>query len=56
MVAEQLEDFVRSIETTGVPRVTGEDGLRVVDFIEKCYAAKRQRQLPERAPIPGLTW
>ena len=56
MVAEQLRDFVRSVETMGVPGVTGEDGLRVIDFIERCYAAKLQRRLPERAPIPGLTW
>lgn len=56
MVGEQLRDFAQSIESMGVPRVTGEDGWRVVDFIEKCYAAKRQRRLPERAPIPGLTW
>jgi len=56
MMGEQLRDFVVSIETMGAPRVTGDDGMRVVDFIEKCYAAKHQRRLPERAPIPGLTW
>jgi predicted dehydrogenase len=56
MVAEQLRDFVMSIETKRPPRVTGADGLRVVEFIEMCYALKRCRPLPKRAPIPGLTW
>ena len=55
-VAEQLRDFVVSIETKRPPRVTGADGLRVVEFIEECYALKRHRPLPKRAPIPGLTW
>ncbi len=56
VLAEQLQDFVLSIETMGMPRVTGAEGLRVIEFIEKCYAAKHQRPLPKRAPIPGLTW
>jgi predicted dehydrogenase len=56
VVSEQLQDFVQSIETEKPPRATGEDGLLVIEFIEKCYAAKRQRPLPKRAPIPGLTW
>ena len=56
MVSEQLRDFAQSIETERPPRATGEDGLVVVEFIEKCYAAKRQRPLPKRTPIPGLTW
>jgi len=56
VLAEQLQDFVLSIETMGWPRVTGAEGLRVIEFIEKCYAAKHQRPLPKRAPIPGLTW
>jgi len=56
IVAEQLQDFVQSIETEKPPRATGQDGLVTIEFIEKCYAAKRQRPLPKRAPIPGLTW
>lgn len=56
MVAEQLRDFVFSIETMGAPRVSGEDGMRVIEFIEECYVVKHQRPLPKRAPIPGLTW
>ena len=56
LVSEQLKDFLRSIETESPPRGTGEDGLIVVKFIEKCYSAKRQRPLPKVTPIPGLTW
>jgi predicted dehydrogenase len=56
IVSEQLQDFVHSIETERPPRVTGEDGLAVVEFVEKCYAAKRQRPLPKLTPLPGLTW
>lgn len=56
LVAEQLRDFVESIETQRSPRVTGVEGLRAIEFIEGCYAAKRSRQPPKRAPIPGLTW
>jgi predicted dehydrogenase len=56
IVAEQLRDFVFSIEAAKTPRVTGDEGLRLIEFIEKCYAVKRQRPLPKRAPIPGLTW
>lgn len=56
LVAEQLRDFVDSIETQRPPRVTGTEGLRVIEFIEGCYAVKQSHPLPKRAPIPGLTW
>jgi len=56
VVSKQLQDFAQSIEAEKPPRATGEDGLAVVEFIEKCYAAKRRRPLPKQAPIPGLTW
>jgi predicted dehydrogenase len=56
VVSEQLQDFVQSIETEKPPCATGQDGLVAIEFIEKCYAAKRHRPLPKRAPIPGLTW
>ncbi|HOJ23132.1 MAG TPA: Gfo/Idh/MocA family oxidoreductase [Armatimonadota bacterium] len=56
VVAEQLRDFARSITEQRAPRATGADGLRVVQFIEGCYAAKRARPLPEQAPIAGFTW
>lgn len=56
LVSEQLKDFIQSIEKGQPPRATGEDGLVVIEFIEKCYAVKRQRPFPKRTPIPGLTW
>jgi len=56
VVAAQLRDFAESIAARRPPAATGADGLRVVQFIEQCYAAKRARPLPARAPIPGVTW
>jgi predicted dehydrogenase len=56
VLAAQLIDFAASIDSARPPRVTGDDGVRVVSFIERCYAAKRSRPLPTLAPIPGLTW
>jgi predicted dehydrogenase len=56
LVREQLQDFVRSIETGEPPRASGEDGMRAVEVIERCYNSKRARPLPKQAPIPGFTW
>jgi predicted dehydrogenase len=56
LVTEQLNDFVESIENQRPPRVTGGDGARVIEFIERCYATKQTGPLPERVPLPGLTW
>ncbi len=33
----QLEDFVRAIQTSGEPRVSGAQGLESVAFMETCY-------------------
>jgi predicted dehydrogenase len=33
----QLEDFVRAIQTGSEPRVSGEQGLASVVFMENCY-------------------
>jgi len=52
----QLNDFVESIRGRHPPAVSGLDGAAVVGLIEQCYAVKRARPLPERAPLPGLTW
>lgn len=52
----QLSDFARSIEDAGLPLVPGPEGARVIRLIDQLYAIKRARPLPERAPIPGLTW
>jgi predicted dehydrogenase len=56
IVTAQLGDFAESIVNRRRPRVTGEDGVQVLAFIERCYAMKRARPLPSRSPLPGLTW
>jgi predicted dehydrogenase len=56
LVTAEIRDFIDSIQQERQPSVTGNDGFVVIEFIEKCYAAKRNRPPPERAPIPGLTW
>jgi predicted dehydrogenase len=56
LVGEQLRDFVSCIDAKQPARATGEDGLAVIEFIERCYAVKRQRRLPKEAPLPGMTW
>lgn len=53
---EQLLNFAESIVQNRKPFVTGEEGIRVIRLIERCYALKRSRPLPSKAPIPGLTW
>lgn len=52
----QLSDFVDSIRRPGQPLVPGAEGARVIRLIDQLYAIKRARPLPQRAPIPGLTW
>jgi len=52
----QLVDFAESIIHGRSSFVTGEEGLRVIRLIEKCYNIKHARAMPEEAPIPGLTW
>ncbi len=52
----QLNDFLESIQGRHPPAVSGADGAAVIGLIEKCYAIKRARPLPTRAPLPGLTW
>jgi predicted dehydrogenase len=53
---EQLADFVAAIREEGAPRVSGEEGTRVIRLVEACYKAKHERQLPLTAPQPGFTW
>lgn len=52
----QLEDFAAAIEERRPPKVTGPDGTRVIELIEKCYLAKKGRPLPRKAPTPGDVW
>lgn len=56
LVAAEIRDFIDCIQMRHQPRVTGNDGLVVIEFIERCYAVKKNKPLPEKAPIPGLTW
>lgn len=50
---DQLADVISSIIDERPPNVTGEDGLRVVEVIERCYSRRAQKSLPTRAPLPG---
>jgi predicted dehydrogenase len=52
----QLRDFAASILEERSPKITGEEGTRVIQLIESCYNAKRCRILPTIAPIPGEVW
>ena len=45
----QLADWLDSIEQGGRPFVPGEEGRRVVDFIESCYARRQPLQKPWNA-------
>jgi predicted dehydrogenase len=53
---DQLIDFAQAITQGRPPKVTGEEGSRVIRLIEQCYAMKKQRPLPGLAPIPGAMW
>jgi predicted dehydrogenase len=52
----QLRDFAESILYGRPPRVTGDEGTRVIRLIEACYESKRSRPRPHKVPPPGLTW
>jgi predicted dehydrogenase len=47
----QYEDFVRAVTEHGKSRVPGEDGRRVVELMETCYAHKQP--LEQRWWLPG---
>ena len=53
---DQLIDFADAIESGRPPKVTGEEGARVIQLIEACYMAKKRRPLPKFAPVPGVLW
>lgn len=55
-VALQLEDFVAAAIGRHPPHVPGEDGLKVVHFIESCYRRAARRPRPARMVPPGITW
>ena len=53
---DQLIDFAEAIRLNRPPKVSGEEGARVVRLIEECYRTKKQRPLPKMAPVPGELW
>lgn len=46
MFTLQLDDWLGAIEQRREPLVTGEEGRRVVDFIESCYASRQPLEKP----------
>lgn len=56
LMAAQLADFAASICQGRPPRATGDEAVRTISWIERAYALKAGRPLPEQAPLPGETW
>ncbi|MCE3296655.1 MAG: hypothetical protein K0R65_2369 [Crocinitomicaceae bacterium] len=52
----QLRDFVRAVESGTQPMCTLEEGAAVIELIESCYRMKKERDLPNKAPLPGQTF
>jgi len=40
-VTDMIDDFILSIEDDRKPLVSGEDGLKVIELIERCYHSRR---------------
>jgi predicted dehydrogenase len=53
---QQFMDFAQAVAGRGPPRVSGEEGTRVIRLIERCYQLKRTRPLPAVTPAPGELW
>ncbi|MGV3631162.1 MAG: Gfo/Idh/MocA family protein [Bacteroidota bacterium] len=56
IAAIQLRDFMRAVETNSNPMCTLEEGAAVIELIERCYQMKKERTLPNVAPLPGQTF
>jgi FkbM family methyltransferase len=56
IAAMQLRDFAHAAMDGVQPKVSGEDGLRTVRFIESCYASRARRSRPTTTPPPGVPW
>ena len=52
----QINDFAQAVKNGSPPRVSIAEGMRVISLVESCYKAKRSRQLPRLAPVPGELW
>ena len=46
MIIHQLENWIESIKEKRPGLVSGEEGRKTVDFIEKCYAHRQRLNLP----------
>jgi len=42
----ELADWLQALQTGRAPEVTGREGMRPVELIERCYAARRELELP----------
>lgn len=56
MLSRQLSNFREAIEKDTEPLVSGIDGLEIIRLVEACYGIKKNRQLPDKAPVPGMVW
>jgi predicted dehydrogenase len=52
--ARQLEDFLRAVTEHGVPLIPGDEGRRVVELMETCYAHRQPLEQPWMRPAPPL--
>jgi predicted dehydrogenase len=53
---DQFIDFANAIRLDRPPKITGEEGARVVRLIEDCYRVKKLRSMPKTTPLPGEIW
>jgi predicted dehydrogenase len=53
---DQFIDFAEAIRLNRPPKITGEEGARVVRLIEDCYRVKKLRPMPQTTPLPGEIW
>jgi hypothetical protein len=49
----QLNNFIKAMEDPNLIKCDLISGSKVIKLIEKCYTIKKQRTLPEFAPLPG---
>jgi predicted dehydrogenase len=50
LVAEQFKQWLDAIDAGREPPVTGMDGLRAVELVARCYAVRKDWELPWVAP------
>jgi predicted dehydrogenase len=50
LFAEQFKQWLDAIDAGREPPVTGMDGLRAVELVARCYAVRKDWELPWVAP------